>query len=505
VFADALRRDPEERDMFIDQACAGKPWLRAEVAALLDAHVRAGDFIEAPPLEAAVRAAGSERGQTIEGRGVGPYIIRQEIGRGGMGVVYLADDTRLARRVALKALRPGLSHELGGRERLRREARAAAGLTHPGIATVYALEEIGDELYLACEYVPGLGLRAILESGPLPIVQVVEIAVQLARALSVAHMHGVVHRDLKPENVIRTPSGIVKVLDFGLARVEGVAETRLTQTGNILGTPAYMAPEQALGRNIDHRTDLFSFGLLLYEMTSGINPFAARTATNTIARIIETQPAPLSEVRLDCPPELERVVAICLRKEPAERYTTTEDVVAELEGLQERISANRHRSPSGAVSMEDVRRTPTLTPRWWWEVHQALISAVYTVMILPAWRVQSWLPQPWGILFLLGVLACAASATSLRLHLWFTARFYPGEIVEQYSKILRLTHWFDGGFAVLLGLAALAIGRAHPEFAMLLVTVSASALIAAFVIEPTTAKVAFRGMTGAISAPDKQK
>src|SRR5262245_54708546 len=196
VIADALRRDPEERDEYLDKACAGDPQLRAKIAEFFQAHSQLLDG-DAVPL---VKPSASI--EPIEGKVIGPYIVRRELGRGGMGVVYLADDTRLARRVALKAIAPGVGCEPGGRERLRLEARAAAGLSHPGIATVYALEEIGDELYLACEYVPGDPLRSVLGAGPLPIAQVVAIGVQLARALAAAHTLGVVHRDIKPENVV---------------------------------------------------------------------------------------------------------------------------------------------------------------------------------------------------------------------------------------------------------------------------------------------------------------
>jgi serine/threonine-protein kinase len=203
VYAGALQRDPEERAEYLDRACAGKSALRARVDSLLFAH--ADEFPDGDTSAAADTRA-NVLGQGIEGRIIGHYIIRREIGRGGMGVVYLADDTRLSRRVALKALSPGLGSELAARERLRLEAHAAAGLSHPGIATVYALEEIGDALYLACEFVPGAPLRALLKSGPLPLDQVVDIGTQLAKALAAAHTQGVVQprhqareRDEDPE------------------------------------------------------------------------------------------------------------------------------------------------------------------------------------------------------------------------------------------------------------------------------------------------------------------
>ena len=299
LFDAALARERSERSAFLDAACAGNLALHAEVTSLLAAHDRSADFIERPVFEAAADLLVA-RDSELDGRFIGPYIIRHEIGRGGMGVVYLADDTRLSRRVALKALPPELGRDRRRRERLRQEARAAAALSHPGIATVYALEEIGDDLYLACEHVPGPTLRTLIESAPVPVTQVVDIAAQLARALATAHTQGVVHRDLKPENVVRTAAGVVKVLDFGLARMEGLTPAHLTEDGDAPGTPGYMAPEQIRGQEVDFRADLFSFGVLVYEITCGSNPFEAGTRTATIARILEVNPAPLSEACHAC-------------------------------------------------------------------------------------------------------------------------------------------------------------------------------------------------------------
>ena len=185
-----------------------------------------------------------------------------------------------------------------------------------------------------------------MKSGPLPIEQVVDIGLQLARALAVAHTAGVVHRDIKPENVIKTPSGVVKVLDFGLARVEGATNRSLT--GVLLGTPAYMSPEQARGQHADFRTDLFALGLVLYELASAVNPFAAATVTATIARIVEEDPAPLSQVQPSAVPEFERIVTTCLKKDPLSRYQSTQELVVELEelaaDLAERRRTSSHRS-----------------------------------------------------------------------------------------------------------------------------------------------------------------
>jgi len=285
LYAAALKHEPAERSRYLERACDDAA-IRAQVASLLESH---GLDIGQARTGMTTDFGGPSAGSNLEGRRIGNYVIQRELGRGGMGIVYLAHDLRLSRTVAIKALSPSYSQSPTVRERLLNEAKMAASLSHPGIATVYALEEIDGELYLACEYVPGAPLRALVDSGPLEIADVIDIGLQLARALSEAHTKGIVHRDIKPENVIKTPSGVVKVLDFGLARADYMMQKRLTQTGMLVGTPAYLAPEQALGHDADFRTDIFALGLLLYELASGINPFAAKSIPATIASSTKTR------------------------------------------------------------------------------------------------------------------------------------------------------------------------------------------------------------------------
>jgi serine/threonine protein kinase len=492
VYAAALERDPEERNEYLERACVGDPELRAKVADLIARH--AGDFRETIPFDTVASSPTNFRQDVGKGRIIGPYIVRRELGRGGMGVVYLADDTRLARRVALKSLSPGLDHGSGGRERLRAEARTAAALSHPGIATVYALEEIDNQLYLACEYVPGQPLRALLEFGPLPIAQVVTIGAQLAKALAAAHTMGIVHRDIKPENIVKTPSGVIKVLDFGLARMGGDAHPNPTQTGVILGTPAYLAPEQALGGTVDFRTDLFAFGLVIYELATGMNPFMASTVTATIARIVEEDLAPLASVQPLCPPELDEIVATCLRKDPLDRYKSTRKLVADFELLEAKLSTlrQRHSDRRHQIQASDPRPVSAQPAAlWWWEFHQIAVSAIYALMIYPAWSVRRTLPPPWGMLFVFAVLASAAWATSLRLHLRFVARLATRDLVAQRMRILPWLRAADTGFALSLFIGAIAIGSGQPEFAMLFITIAIAALVGSLVIEPATARAAF--------------
>ena len=287
MFHAALERDPNERSAFLDRACDGNPDIRAEVASLLANHDRATSFLNDRSLIVDAEFMSGSDPILAAGRHLGPYIIEREIGRGGMGVIYLARDTRLGRQVALKTLPSVFSLDTRRRERLRVEARAAAGLSHPGIATVFALEEFEGALWIAFEYVPGRTLRQVLlDRSPFPQDDLLRVASQIADALAAAHTRGIVHRDLKPENVVLTEDGRIKILDFGLARLlHASRDERLTLEGSIVGTPAYMAPEQLLGQDVDFAADLFSFGVILYELARGAHPFAGDSGSSVAARI----------------------------------------------------------------------------------------------------------------------------------------------------------------------------------------------------------------------------
>ena len=300
LFQAALERDPASRTSFLDKACAGDSRFREEVESLLAGH-QDDSFLERPVYEVAGELFEDASGESLVGHQLGPYLLSRKLGEGGMGIVYLAEDTRLGRPVAIKALAPEYTSNVQHRQRLQQEAKTAATLAHPGIATVYALEEFGGHLYIVSEYVPGETLREELTRGPIPPATLLQIGIQVAGALLAAHEHGVIHRDLKPENIIRTPEGTTKVLDFGLARFQRtrpddtVSAIRLTREGTFLGTPAYSSPEQLLVRELDFRTDIFSFGILLYELASGTHPFAGSDAVSTIARILEAETVELTQ------------------------------------------------------------------------------------------------------------------------------------------------------------------------------------------------------------------
>ena len=276
------------------------------------------------------------------GSNIAHYRIVSRLGEGGMGAVYLADDMTLGRRVALKVLPASLAADPERMQRFVQEARLASALTHPNVAYIYEIGEgqIGENRrfrFLAMEYVEGEPLSARLSRGPLSLSELLSIGAQIADALDDAHSKGIVHRDIKPSNLMITPRGYVKVLDFGLAKLETPTrdETQLmTGAGVVLGTVAYMSPEQALGRNMDHRTDLFSLGVVLYEMAAGRLPFSGATVSETMARILNSQPEALARFNYDIPEGLERVVRKCLEKDRERRYQTARELVVDLKNLE---------------------------------------------------------------------------------------------------------------------------------------------------------------------------
>src|SRR5437764_8560334 len=282
------------------------------------------------------------------GKTVGHYRITAKLGAGGMGEVFLAEDTRLERKAAIKFLPAEMAADPGRRQRFLNEARAASALNHPHVCVVYDVGETEDGLpFIAMEFVEGQSLDALVRHGPLEIARVAEIAVQVADALDAAHGRRIVHRDIKPANISLNERGQVKVLDFGLAKrmptgADGDDNTQdfhHTQQGQVLGTPYYMSPEQALARELDQRSDLFSFGVVLYELATGQRPFTGGSSAEIVNNIVHAQPPAIARLNYDVPPELERITLKCLQKQPDRRYQAARELLVDLKNLRRELDA----------------------------------------------------------------------------------------------------------------------------------------------------------------------
>jgi len=269
------------------------------------------------------------------GRTVSHYRITEELGRGGMGVVYKAEDTKLKRTVALKFLSPRLLAEPTEKSRFLHEAQAAAALDHPNISTIHEIHEVDGQTFMVMAFIEGEDVRAKIEAGEMAVDEALDIAIQVARGLAKAHEAGIVHRDVKPNNVIVTRDGVAKVVDFGLAKL--ATQTKLTKTGATVGTLAYMSPEQAISGEVDHRTDIWSLGVMLYEMLAGTLPFSGDVEPAVFYSILNQDPKPITEIRKDIPVALEDILEKALAKDPAKRFETMEAFLGALESQRDQI------------------------------------------------------------------------------------------------------------------------------------------------------------------------
>ena len=298
-------------------------------------------FMQTPPRELATQASGQHPGESLVGKRLGPYEILSLLGKGGMGEVYRARDTRLERLLALKILPANVTDMAERLERFQQEARAISALNHPNICTLYDIGEFSGRSFLVMEYLSGETLSQHLQRGPLPLQQTLDIGIQVADALDAAHQQGIVHRDLKPGNVMLTRTG-AKLIDFGLAKLKSqefldpsTAETAMqTRPGLLMGTLEYMSPEQLEGRPVDARTDLWALGVMLYEMLTGRRAFERQSRASLIAAILEHDPPPLTKIQPLTPPPLERLVRRCLAKCPNDRWDSAHDVADQLRSIR---------------------------------------------------------------------------------------------------------------------------------------------------------------------------
>ena len=393
IFHAALDQESDRVGAFLDAACEGDEALRRKVEALLASHQRAGSFIETTVAGITTRIIENGQADLLVGQTIGHYKISKRIGTGGMGDVYLATDVTAGRKAALKLLPTRFTSDAERLKRFQQEARALVGLNHPNILTVYEIGQDHSTRYIASELIEGETLRQRLMRGRMELREAVDIAIQVATALAAAHETGIVHRDIKPENIMLRPDGYVKVLDFGIAKL---AEQEVpvaiptdealllveTNLGSILGTVRYMSPEQARGVPVDQGTDIWSLGVVLYEMVAGHAPFTGETPRETMHSVLETEPPPIRSYISQIPDELQQIITKALRKDRTERYQSAHELLEALQNLRRgmEFKAALGRSTSARSWLRWTATTAALL---------ALAAIVAAIMMFSSNRVRS--------------------------------------------------------------------------------------------------------------------
>jgi eukaryotic-like serine/threonine-protein kinase len=382
----ALRLPPDQREEFVHQACSGNAALEHEVRSLLISDQQAGGFLQRPAIEVAARTAAQAANPQakhpllpVEGQVISHYQVLSKLGGGGMGVVYEAEDMRLGRRVALKLLPENLATDQKALERFEREARAASSLNHPGICTIYEVEEYAQQPVIVMERLEGESLKDRIRTGPLPLDDLLEFGIQTSDALRAAHERNIIHRDIKPANIFIVGGSRVKILDFGLAKVispriqeEEPGAESLTAEGVIPGTTAYMSPEQVRGEELDGRSDLFSLGVVLYEMSTGKRPFAGKNRILLMDAILNANPVVPSRSNTALPPELDSIIVRALEKKPGARYQHASELRTDLERLKRDAD-----TPIAAV-----RTTATIPSRKRWKIVVPSVAALMLFLVV---------------------------------------------------------------------------------------------------------------------------
>ena len=445
IFEAALRHDAGAREAFVAEACAGDEELCHEVEAMLASHEEASRFIEEPAI--AVAAKESSNRSTLSGQTIAHYQVLSLLGSGGMGDVYLALDTKLGRRVALKLLPEYIAGDSQRARLFIKEARAASALNHPNIITVHEIGQFQDRYYLAMEYVEGETLRSHIHRDKTSLTKLLKYLQQVGEGLTKAHAAGIVHRDLKPDNIMITRDGFAKILDFGLAKLieqplpPGTADINEAQTalmaptsipGMVMGTLGYMSPEQAQGktREIDHRSDIFSFGCILYEAATGRKAFEGADVLDSLNKIVHAPTPPVTETNPHVPSGLERIVRRCLMKDPEKRYQSIKDVAIELEELQHELKSE---APGGDHTQSAPQTTRTTGAPVTIPVEaRATSSAEYLVGEIKRHRV--------GVVIALSAVVVAIAGVAFLLYKFVGSNRAKSAVAFQIGKMDRLTH-----------------------------------------------------------------
>ncbi len=398
IFRAALDQEPDQISAFLDTACEGDEVLRRKVEALLASRQRAASFIETSAVGLATKIIQNGQADSLIGRTIGHYKISKRIGTGGMGDVYLATDITAGRKAALKLLPMRFTGDAERLKRFEQEAHAVVGLNHPNILTVYEIGEDHSIHYIASELIEGETLRQRLMRGRMQLSEAVDVAIQVASALAVAHQAGIVHRDIKPENIMLRPDGYVKVLDFGIAKL---AEQEIpvttprdealllveTNLGSILGTVRYMSPEQACGAHVDKSTDIWSLGVVLYEMVTGHAPFTGDAPQDVMSAILEREPPPLTKYLAHPPAELQQIISKTLRKDRKERYHSAHELLQALKELRHKLEVEADLQRSSAARPW-LRRKPALAALL------LLLLVVVLALALPFYRHRNLATSP---------------------------------------------------------------------------------------------------------------
>ena len=440
LFHAALALDASARTAFLDKACTSDRELLEEVQSLISAHEQEGSFIDSPagqPVAEMLAGIGSE---SWVGQTVGSFRILSQLGRGGMGEVYLAEDSKLGRKVALKVLPEEFTRREDLVRRFALEAKSASGLNHPNIVTVYEIGRTGSSEYIATEYIEGETLRQHFARGRMDLREALDVVIQVAGALAAAHAAGIIHRDIKPENIMLRPDGYVKILDFGLAKaisnrpgspVSDPESTTLvkmeTEPGALIGTVYYMAPEQARGLDVDARADIFSVGVITYEMIAGRRPFGGESNLDALISTLEKEPPPLASSAPGAPLELQRIVTKALRKNREERYQTIKDMLIDLKNLREELAFEAKRDRSSSPDLEVGKSSAT-------SVHQSVVTN--SAEAIPT----STLRKPGRARAIIGALTVVAIGI-VGVKMWLSSAPAPSDLPSTAAVDRVLSYW----------------------------------------------------------------